>query len=57
MSDGELPPATPEEKAQMARRFFEKLDAARSQKQEPMGATVAAVSPLARVAGEYPGGH
>jgi hypothetical protein len=43
---------TPEEKARMARRFFEKLDAALLQRGE--GATVAAVSPPARVEGEHP---
>ena len=53
MSDVELPPRTPEEKARMARRFFETLDAALLQRGEPKGATVAAVSPLARAQGEH----
>jgi hypothetical protein len=47
---------TPEERARMARRFFEKLDAALLQRGEPKGATVAAVSPLARAQGEHPAG-
>jgi hypothetical protein len=54
VSDVDPPPLTPEKKARMARRFFEKLDAALVQRGE--GATVAAVSPLARVEGEHPAG-
>ena len=56
MSDVALPPLTPEEKARMARRFFEKLDATLLQRGEPKGATAFAVSPLARAQGEPPAG-
>jgi hypothetical protein len=56
MSDVALPPLRPEEKARMARRFFEKLDATLLQRGEPKGATAFAVSPLARAQGEPPAG-
>jgi len=54
MSDVDLPPMTPEKKARMERRIFEKLDATLLQRGGPKGATVAVVSPLARAPGEHP---